>query len=120
MRGSIGDKVRLLHILDGIREIEGYILQADFDAFLNNSMMRFACVKQLEIIGEASGQITEEKKQQFPMVEWNKMKGMRNILVHEYFGIDIRVVWEIIIDDLPGLKKQVEEILKSIESGHNH
>ena len=120
MRGRIGDKVRLLHILDAIGEIEGYILQTDFKAFLNNSMMRFACVKQLEIIGEASGQISEETKQQFPEVEWNKMKGMRNILVHEYFGIDTRVVWEIIIDDLPGLKKQVEEILKSIESGHSH
>lgn len=82
MRGRIGDKVRLLHILDAINEIEGYILQTDFDAFINNSIMRFACVKQLEIIGEASGQITEETKQQFPEVEWNKMKGMRNILVH--------------------------------------
>lgn len=119
MRGSIGDTVRVKHMLDAIREIEGYILQTDFDAFLNNSMMRFACVKQLEIIGEASGQISEETKQQFSAVQWNQMKGMRNILIHEYFGIDTRLVWEIIKDDVPNLKKQLEEILSSIESDKN-
>ncbi len=54
MRGRIGDSARLIHILDAIVEIETYLENVDFDTFLNNSMMRFACIKQMEIIGEAS------------------------------------------------------------------
>lgn len=114
MRGEIGDKFRLHHILDSIREIESYVAEADLNSFLENSMMRFACVKQLEIIGEASGQITSETKAKFQDVEWNKMRGMRNVLVHEYFGIDSQIVWEIILEDLPILKVQIEKIIASI------
>lgn len=115
MRGSIGDRIRLLHILEAIAEIEQYLYQADFDDFLAHSMMRFACVKQLEIIGEASGQISDGTKIIFPEIAWNKMKGMRNVLVHEYFGIDNKVVWEIIKSDLPELKQQLALLLQSLE-----
>jgi uncharacterized protein with HEPN domain len=52
MRGKLGDKIRLMHILDAIEEIQNYISQVDFDAFMDNSMMRFACIKQMEIIGK--------------------------------------------------------------------
>ncbi len=114
MRSSFGDKIRLVHILDAITEIEQYINQTDFDTFLKNSMMRFASVKQLEIIGEASGQVTDDTKNKFPEIAWNKMRGLRNILVHEYFGIDNKVVWEIIKEDLPELRQQVELLLHSI------
>lgn len=77
-------------------------------------MMRFACIKQLEIIGEASGHISEEIKTQFSEIEWSQIKGMRNIFVHEYFGIDSRLVWEIIIHDLPELKEKIKAIINSL------
>jgi uncharacterized protein with HEPN domain len=115
MRGRFGDKIRLQHILDAIVEIENYSGDAEFIDFKNNSMMRFACIKQMEIIGEASNHISDEIKVRFSTVEWSQIIGMRNIFVHEYFGVDPNLVWDIIKIDLPGLKEKVKEILNSIE-----
>ena len=114
MRGKLGDRARLNHILDSIVEIETYLLNVDFEAFLENSMMRFACIKQMEIIGEASNHISEELKALFTDIEWNSIKGMRNVLVHEYFGIDTRLIWEIIKYDLPELKTKVIGVISSL------
>ena len=120
MRGRLGDNARLNHILDAIVEIESYLTNAEYETFLNNSMMRFACIKQMEIIGEASDHISEEIKTQFSEIEWSQIKGMRNIFVHEYFGIDSRLVWEIIKHDLPDLKSKVLTIIDSLSKGQNH
>ncbi len=114
MRSNKGDKARLQHILDAIIEIENYLHDTDFSDFMKNSMMRFACVKQLEIIGEASNHISEDLKAKLTTVEWIQITGMRNIFVHEYFGIDSRLVWEIIKDDLPGFKSKISEILRTL------
>lgn len=114
MRGKLGDKARLSHILDAIVEIESYLSEADYELFLNNSMMKFACIKQLEIIGEASGHISDEMKMQFSEIEWSQIRGMRNIFVHEYFGIDTKLVWEIIKLDLPDLKSKVLAIVNTL------
>lgn len=114
MRGKLGDKARLCHILDAIVEIESYLSEADYELFLNNSMMKFACIKQLEIIGEASVQISDEIKMQFSEIEWSQIRGMRNIFVHEYFGIDTKLVWEIIKLDLPDLKSKVLAIVNTL------
>jgi uncharacterized protein with HEPN domain len=70
MRSSLGDKIRLQHILDAIQEVESYLVNIDFEKFMENSMMRFACIKQLEIIGEASNHVTDEVKSKFSSVEW--------------------------------------------------
>jgi uncharacterized protein with HEPN domain len=119
MRGKLGDRVRLNHIFDAIIEVESYLVNADFDTFLNNSMMRFACIKQMEIIGEASNHISEEIKTQFSEIEWSQIKGMRNVFVHEYFGVDSKLVWEIIKDDLPDLKHKVQSIINSLSEYPN-
>lgn len=114
MRGKSGDKVRLQHILDAILEIETYTLNKEFTSFMNNSMMRYACIKQLEIIGEAGNYVSEELRSKFSEIEWSQIIGMRNVFVHEYFGVDSRLVWEIIKDDLPGLKYKIIKILDTI------
>lgn len=116
MRSNKGDKPRLQHILDAIIEIENYSLGTDFSGFMENSMMKYACIKQLEIIGEAGNHISREIKAEFSNVEWSQIVEMRNIFVHEYFGIDSRLVWGIIKDDLPGLKGKISEILKTFSS----
>jgi uncharacterized protein with HEPN domain len=120
MRGRLGDNARLKHILDAIVEIESYLIGTEYETFLSNSMMRFASIKQMEIIGEASDHISEEIKTQFSEIEWIQIKGMRNVFVHEYFGIDSRLVWEIIRLDLPDLKDKVIAIIDSISKGQNH
>ena len=79
-------------------------------------MKRFACIKQMEIIGEASNHISEEVKDRFSEVEWGQIVGMRNVFVHEYFGIDLKLVWEIIRQDIPELKERVGYIRDTLKS----
>jgi uncharacterized protein with HEPN domain len=110
MKDKIGDKQRLGHILDAITEIESYIASADLSLFLSNSMMRFASIKQIEIIGEAANYITPETKERFSDIEWQQITGMRHILVHEYFGVDPNLVWQVIINDIPALKSSIEKM----------
>ena len=77
--------------------------------------MRFACIKQMEIIGEASNHISCELKSKFTDVAWAQIVGMRNIFAPEYFGIDSSLVWEIIKKDIPELKLKITHILASIQ-----
>ncbi len=74
-------------------------------------MMRFACIKQLEIVGEACNHVDSVTMDEFPDVEWRKIIGLRNLLIHEYFGIDVLLVWDIIQHYLPELKRQLSRIL---------
>ncbi|QXV65882.1 DUF86 domain-containing protein [Mucilaginibacter achroorhodeus] len=114
MRGKIGDRQRLLHIIDAITEIDSYTANIDLQLFLQNSMMRFACIKQIEIIGEAANYISAETKALFSDIEWRQITGMRHILVHEYFGVDFHLIWQVIIQDLPELKQKINDVLNSL------
>lgn len=99
------------HILDAIEEIHEYVVAADLEVFLENSMMRFACI----IIGGASNHLSIELKSAFSEIAWSQIVGMRNVFAHEYFGIDSSLVWEIINNDIPELKEKIEIVLKSIQ-----
>jgi uncharacterized protein with HEPN domain len=114
MKGELGDEARLRHIYDAILEIETYTHDVDIDEFLGNSMMRFACIKQIEIIGEAGNHVTKTTQLRFSEVEWRKIVGLRNIVIHEYFGIDFDVIWGIILSDIPDLKVKIEHILNQL------
>lgn len=92
MQSELGDKIRLKHILDAIVEIETYLSGVEFSVFIKNSMIKFACIKQMEIIGEACNHIPDELKSKFTGIEWAQIAGMRNVFVHEYFGIDSNLV----------------------------
>ena len=116
MRNNLGDRQRLLHISDSIEEIQRYIDGVGIDIFLENSMMKFATVKQIEIIGEAANHISEEVKIKFSNIQWKQITGLRHVLVHEYFGIDSRLIWQIIKDDLPDLKIAINKILSSLDN----
>jgi uncharacterized protein with HEPN domain len=101
--------------LESIEEIENYTAGSNLDIFFQNSMMRFASVKQIEIIGEAANNISEETKEKFSEIQWRQITGLRHVLVHEYFGIDSRLIWQIIVNDIPTLKLQIKEVLLSME-----
>ena len=106
MKEGISDKVRIAHILDAIKEVEKYLEGASYNDFLVNSEKRFATIKQIEIVGEACNRISLIFKQAHSQIEWKSINGFRNISIHEYFGVDSQIVWEIAQNDLPVLKKQ--------------
>ncbi len=116
MKGKIGDKQRLLHMLESIKEIENYTTDVNYEAFMENSMLRFASIKQIEIIGEAANYITAETKMNFTEIQWRQIVGLRHILVHEYFGIDVNLIWQIIADDLPKLKEGILSAISTFDS----
>lgn len=97
-------KLYLKDILDAIAKIEDYIKDLSFEEFSKNSLVVDAVVRNFEIIGEASKNISEEIKSQYPDIPWKEMAGMRNKIIHEYFGIDLEIVWKTAKNRLPQLK----------------
>jgi uncharacterized protein with HEPN domain len=115
MKGRLGDKVRLYHVLDAIAEIDIYLHNVTYDQFLINSEKRFATIKQIEIIGEACNALSDELKSINTSIPWKAIVGFRNISIHEYFGVDLKLVWEIAKNDFPDLKLQMQTILNGLD-----
>lgn len=112
MRSDLGDKARLLHILKAISEIETYVEGLTFNDFISDSKTRFATIKQLEIIGEAANHINSDLLNEFNQVEWRAVCAFRNVMVHEYFSVNLETVWNTVFEDLPPLKSTIELMLK--------
>jgi uncharacterized protein with HEPN domain len=104
----------LLDILESGRAIQSYIADQDFESFHNNRMRYSAVVREFEIIGEAVGKLPEEITNRYPEVAWREIKDFRNLLIYEYFGIDLRIVWNTIHQDLPVLLKAVGSFLDGL------
>lgn len=105
------DSVYLQHILDAINQIEIYLLQTDETDIRENNLIRDALIRQLAVIGEAIKNITPETRNKQPHIPWKAIAGMRDILVHQYFGIDTNIIWNTSVEDLPQLKKAVLALL---------
>lgn len=105
------DKTYLGHIRDAIQKIEAYIDNVSYEQFISNDMMIDAVVRELGIIGEASNNLTKEFQNNHPHIFWAKMKGMRNFLVHEYFGVNTKVVWDTCKSNLPELKSFITDVM---------
>lgn len=99
--------VYLDDILECIEKIEKYTLHLSRQEFLQNSMAADAVVRNLEIIGEAAKRLPLEIKRKYPEIEWRKIAGLRDILAHEYSGIDLQILWDIVQNKLPGLKRSL-------------
>lgn len=107
---KLGDKARLSHILDAIMEIEQYTNGTDFSMFQQNSMMLNASIRQLEIIGEAANRLSDSLLAQHSDIEWPQIIALRNLLIHTYFGVNPLIIWEIIQNYLPVLKRKIRAI----------
>jgi uncharacterized protein with HEPN domain len=114
MPDKLGDKIRLQHILDAIESIEDYTKNVTQTEFVANSMMFDATLRQLEIIGEASNRLSEKLLQETSEIPWARVIGLRNLVIHEYFGIDDLTIWSIIKTNLPDLKDKVSVIINDI------
>ena len=82
-----------------------------FEAFTQDETLRRAFVRSLEVIGEAAKKVSPEFRDQHPRVEWRAMAGMRDRLIHDYFGVDYELVWDVVRDRIPELRSQVATIL---------
>ena len=104
------DSDLLIHdMLSAIRQIESYIAGQDHDSFLHDRKTIDAVVRNLEVLCEASRQLPQEFVTQQPHVPWRLLAGLRNRIVHDYFGLDLEIIWQIISQDLPPLKTQPEK-----------
>jgi len=100
----------LSDILESIDRIPLYIEGLSFDAFSNDRKTIDAVVRNLEIIGEAANRLPEQFREKHPQVPWHKVVGLRNRIIHDYFGIDINIIWQIIHSDLPALRHTLSGI----------
>ena len=112
MRERIRDKERLVHILTAIDNLLEGSKRYSIEQAEKDTIIFFGFVKQLEIIGEATYKLTNEFRDEHPGTPWNKMEGMRHVLVHGYYMISPGKVWNVIENDLPTLRPQIEKFIE--------
>ena len=103
----------LKDILRSTEKIMKYVNDKSFEEFARDEMLTDAVIRNLEIIGEAVKNLPADVKREFSDIEWKKVAGLRNILIHEYFGIDYEVLWGIVKNEIPQLKENMLVILKA-------
>ncbi len=103
----------LKHILDECSYILKVTTGKNQDEILTDETLSRAIVRSLEIIGEAAKRISPDFKVQHPHIEWKKMAATRDVMIHDYFGIDYDIVWSIITEKLPELEHQLQQIIKT-------
>jgi uncharacterized protein with HEPN domain len=108
------DNIYLFHMLDAIQKIELYI-PTDRKAFMADSLRQDAVIRQLEIIGEATKKLSLELRSKYPTIPWRRIAGLRDVLIHEYMGVDLNAIWELTQQNIPELKTVLELMLTDIK-----
>jgi uncharacterized protein with HEPN domain len=106
----------LQDILNSIDLAESFIANMNFDEFQTDTKTTFAVIRALEIIGEATKNIPTATREQYPTIPWKGFTGMRDKLIHAYFGVNLEVVWDTIQQDLPQLRPVINQILQNNDS----
>lgn len=112
MKDKRDDEVYLRHIYDASARIGHYIHGIDEDTFLRDSLVQDGVIRQLEIIGEAIKNLSGELKSRHPNILWRDFAGMRDKLIHQYFGVDLQIVWTTATEDIPEIKEKIYNILE--------
>lgn len=106
-------RLYLEDIIESINKIEKYISDMNYNNFSKSDITVDAVVRNFEIIGEAARQLPEKVKDKYTDVEWQAMVDFRNVIIHEYFGVSLKIMWDIIKNELPTIKKNLNEVLKN-------
>ena len=107
------DLIRLRHMLEAAREVVSFSQNETRDSLDIKRMLTLSIVKDLEIIGEAASKVTKKCREETPQIPWQNIVSMRNRLIHAYFDINLDIVWTTVIEDLPPLISELEEIVES-------
>jgi uncharacterized protein with HEPN domain len=107
--------VFLEDILECIEKIKEYIENLTEKEFEENSEKQDAVIRRIEIIGEAVKNISTETKHKYPHIRWREIAGMRDVVIHQYFGVTIGLVWRVATSEIPNLKEKIEEIINEME-----
>ena len=107
------DRIYLLHVRDSIQHIVNYTA-AGKENFFSDRKTQDAVVRNLEIIGEATKRVSVTLKEAHPEIAWKPIAGMRDKLIHDYFGINLQLVWDAVVRDLPDLKRKIDLLLKDL------
>ena len=99
-------------IIKAIDDASSFVNNMDYEEFVKDSKTAYAVIRALEIIGEAAKNVPPSIKSEYSQIPWKKMAGMRDKVIHEYFGVDLKRVWNTVKNDLPALKPQFEKILE--------
>ncbi len=105
----------LRHMLDAIELIENYLKDKSYKEFQSNRMLQDAVIREIEIIGEATKNLSADFRSKYSEIPWRQIAGMRDKLIHGYFGVDLAAVWDTATKDIPWLKEKLQEILKREE-----
>ncbi len=103
----------LRHILDEVRYLISQTKGLSKEKFLQDETLKRAFVRSIETIGEATKRVPAGMKRKYPHLEWRAMAGMRDKLIHDYFGIDYEIVWDVVTNKIPELRQEIEQILRS-------
>jgi len=106
-------RVYLTHILECIEKIERG-LSGGKVGFLQSDLLQDAVVRNLQVLSESTQRLADELKKRYPHVEWRKVADFRNRLVHDYLGVDLEIVWQVVENDLPVLKRAIIEMLRNM------
>lgn len=106
-------------ILKSIDDIESFVSGLDFNSFKEDDKTASAVIRKLEILGEATRSIPATVKKKYQLIDWLGMSDMRNKLIHDYFGVDLEIVWKVARQELPPLRSQIFEILQKEKKGYD-
>ncbi len=102
-------------ISDAVQSIEEFVSDMTYEEFISDKKTYFAVIRCIEIIGEATKNILDPEREKYPDIPWKDMAGMRDKVIHHYFGVDLKVVWKTIKEDIPSIQPKISEILNDID-----